>query len=380
MPLLAEPVDFVPSERHEEGPPSATAARVSVPVSRGLRWAELFGVGLVLGGSALLNLIGLNQEGFGNTYYAAAVWSMLQSWHAFLFAAFDAVGFVSVDKPPLGLWLQVLSARVFGFNGPALLVPQAICGVLSVAVLYVLVRRAFGPLAGFVAALALAVTPISVVTDRNNTMDATLVLVLLLAAWAMSVAAERGRLRILLLGAAIVGVAFNVKMLQAYPVVPGFLIAYLACAPLRRRTRLLHVLLAGAVLVLVSLSWSVFVDLTPAALRPYVGSSGSNSAVSLALGYNGLSRITLAIAERLPALSFLGSSLDLQVAPSRAPGIGTPGLFRLFTPSLAGQASWLIPLALVGLLVGGWTALEARSRASDGDIRRQRVALLVFGS
>ncbi|HTD80051.1 MAG TPA: hypothetical protein VK898_20620, partial [Chloroflexota bacterium] len=132
MPLLAEPVDFVPSERHEEGPPSATAARVSVPVSRGLRWAELFGVGLVLGGSALLNLIGLNQEGFGNTYYAAAVWSMLQNWHAFLFAAFDAVGFVSVDKPPLGLWLQVLSARVFGFNGPALLVPQAICGVLSV--------------------------------------------------------------------------------------------------------------------------------------------------------------------------------------------------------------------------------------------------------
>ena len=111
MPLLAEPVDFVPSERHEEGPPSATAARVSVPVSRGLRWAELFGVGLVLGGSALLNLIGLNQEGFGNTYYAAAVWSMLQNWHAFLFAAFDAAGFVSVDKPPLGLWLQVLSAR-----------------------------------------------------------------------------------------------------------------------------------------------------------------------------------------------------------------------------------------------------------------------------
>src|SRR5947209_20192820 len=154
MPLLAEPVDSLPSRRPEEGPPPASAARVSLGLSRSVRWAEVLGVGLVLSGSALLNLIGLNQEGFGNTYYAAAVWSMLQNWHAFLFAAFDAAGFVSVDKPPLGLWLQVLSARVFGFNGPALLVPQAICGVLSVAVLYVLVRRAFGPLAGFVAALA----------------------------------------------------------------------------------------------------------------------------------------------------------------------------------------------------------------------------------
>ncbi len=350
---------------------------------RSLSWREAGPLTLILGLSAGLNLVALNQEGFGNTYYAAAVWSMLQNWHAFLFASFDAGGFVTVDKPPLGLWVQVLSARLLGFNGVAILLPQALAGVASVALVYLLVRRVFGAAAACVAALVLAVTPISVVTDRNNTMDSVLVLTLLLAVFAVSLAAERGSVGWLLIGAVLVGIGFNVKMLQAYPVVPGLGLAYLVCAPVKWPRRLADLTLALVVLIGVSLSWSVFVDLTPANLRPYVGSSGSNSALSLALGYNGLSRITLAIAQHVPALSFLGTNIDLQVAPIMAPGIGNPGLLRLLAPTLAGQASWLLVFAFVGLVAAAVRLVPRRGAVDEphrgGARRQQAVALTAWG-
>src|SRR5450759_1036341 len=168
----------------------------------------------------------LNQEGFANAYYAAAVKSMLANWHTFFFVSFDPGGFVSVDKPPVGFWIQATSAKILGFSGLSILLPEAIAGVLSIALLYYLVRRRFGPVAGLIAALALAISPISVVTNRNNTIDSLLVLALLLATWTISLAAEKGRLRWLLLTALIVGVGFNIKMLQAYLVVPAFGIVY----------------------------------------------------------------------------------------------------------------------------------------------------------
>jgi 4-amino-4-deoxy-L-arabinose transferase-like glycosyltransferase len=365
------------------------AGRASQSAARGwahwrsLSWPEAGALTLILALSAGLNLTALNQEGFGNTYYAAAVWSMLQNWHAFLFASFDAGGFVTVDKPPLGLWAQVLSARLLGFNGLAILLPQALAGVASVLLVYVLVRRAFGVVAACAAALVLTVTPISVVTDRNNTMDSILVLTLLLAVFAVSLAAERGSFGWLLVGAALVGAGFNVKMLQAYPVVPGLALAYLVSAPVKWRRRLADLTLALVVLIGVSLSWSIFVDLTPADLRPYIGSSGNNSALSLALGYNGLSRITLAIAQHVPALSFLGTNIDLQVAPIMAPGIGNPGLLRLLAPTLAGQVSWLLIFACVGVVAGalGLVLLRKQHDTDDSTDERRRtvIALIVWG-
>src|SRR5262249_40027128 len=144
----------------------------------------------IVGASAALELTDLPSEAYGNTYYAAAVKSMLVSWHNFFFVSSDLAGFVSVDKPPLGLWIQVLSAKILALNGVALLLPQALGGVASVGLMYLLVRRAFGGAAGLIAAAALAVMPISVVTARNNTMDATLVLTLLVAAWLVCLAAE----------------------------------------------------------------------------------------------------------------------------------------------------------------------------------------------
>src|SRR5438105_4540343 len=142
---------------------------------------------------SFFNIFQLDQQGYGNLYYAAAVKSMLTGWKNFVFVSFDPGGFVTVDKPPLGLWVQAASSKVFGFSGLSILLPEAIAGVLSVALLYFLVRRVFGPAAGLVAALTLALTPISVVTNRNNTPDSLLVLTLLLATWCVSLAAEKGR-------------------------------------------------------------------------------------------------------------------------------------------------------------------------------------------
>lgn len=327
--------------------------------------------------SAALELVGLAGEAYGNTYYAAAVQSMLASWQNFFFVSSDLGGFVSVDKPPLGLWIQVMSAKLLGFNGVALLLPQALAGIASVALLFLIVRRAFGRAAGLIAAAALAVMPISVVTARNNTMDTTLILTLLVAAWLVSLAAERGHLKLLLGSAVVVGLAFNIKMLQAYLVVPGFALAYFVCAPLTWRRKLFHLLAAGSVMLVVSLSWSVAVDLTPSTSRPYVGSSGSNSALALALTYNGLGRVTQAIAPLLATLH-VTVPLDLDNMPGMAPGIGNPSLWRLFNPSLAGQASWLlVPAMLGGMFAAAAVWLVRREPAAA--VRRERVALLVWG-
>ena len=160
-----------------------------------------------------LRLFRLEQDGFSNLYYAATVQSILTSWHNFFFVSFDPAGFVSVDKPPLGFWIQALSVSIFGFHGWALILPQALAGALSTLMLYHLVKRVFGVNAGILAALILAITPISVATDRSNTPDGQLTFVLLLAALAAIKAAESGKLRWLVACAALVGIGFNVKML-----------------------------------------------------------------------------------------------------------------------------------------------------------------------
>src|SRR5689334_11831020 len=207
-----------------------------------------------------MNFFQLGQNGFGS-YYPPAVRSMMDNWHNFFFASYDPGGFVTIDKPPVGFWFEVASAKIFGFNSVSVLVPQALAGVLSVLLLYYLVRRHFGVVAGLLAALALALSPISVVTNRNITIDSTLALTLLLGAWAVLRAAETGRLRWLLLSAAIVGIGFNIKMMEAYLVVPAFGVLYLLAAPKSLWTRIGHLALALVVLVGISASWIVAVDL-----------------------------------------------------------------------------------------------------------------------
>jgi 4-amino-4-deoxy-L-arabinose transferase-like glycosyltransferase len=321
----------------------------------------------VLAGIAAIAACGdfyqLPNVGYGNTYYAAAVRSMLESWHNFFFVSFDPGGFVSVDKPPLGFWIQAASAKLLGFSGFSILLPEALAGVASVLVLFAIVRRVFGPVAGLLAAFALAVMPVSVVTNRNNTIDSLLVLAVLLAAWAVTRAVERGNWRWLLLGGALVGLGFNIKMLEAYLIVPALAAAYLVGAPIGWWKRVWHLAVAGAAMLALSLSWIVAVGLTPAALRPYVGSSATNSELELALGYNGIERL-LGQVFRVSANAATGAATSAGAGPGGVAENGPAGFFRLLDVQLGGQASWLLALGLIGLLAAGWWGWDARARSA----------------
>jgi 4-amino-4-deoxy-L-arabinose transferase-like glycosyltransferase len=345
-------------------------ARVESHARRG-GWHRIALAG-ILALAAGLNLWGLSRVGYGNEYYAAAVFSMLQSWHNLLFASFDPGGFVTIDKPPLGFWIQAASAKLLGFSGFSLLLPEALASVASVALLYHLVRRAFGRGAGLLAALFLAVTPVSVSVSRNNTIDSLLVFTLLLSAWAAVKAAESGRLRWLLLTAGVVGLGFEIKMLEAYLVVPALGLLYLVASPRRLPVRIGHLALASVVLLTVSFAWPVAVDLTPANLRPWVDSTQDNSEVDLALGYNGIQRLLgRGTTPSLPGAA--AAAADAGGSGAFGPGgrqeNGTPGPLRLLNQQLGGQASWLLALSVAGLVgtaAAGWTARRRLSLSQRG--------------
>ena len=252
---------------------------------------EWLAVSAIITLAAWLRCWRLDQNGTGNSYYAAAVRSMLVSWSNFFFGSFDPTGLVTVDKPPVALWVQGISARTLGFNGFSLLLPQALMGTASVAILYLMVRRVFGFAPALVAALVLAMTPIAVAVDRDNLPDSLLTMLLLLAAGALIRATETGQWRWLITSIVFVGVGFNVKMLAAFIVLPTFYLVYFIAAPLKRLTRAGRLSVATVILAFVSLSWCLVVEVLPKSSRPYIGGSKNNSALELALGYNGLGRV-----------------------------------------------------------------------------------------
>ncbi len=399
--------------------PDIRSEKLTVQTVKG--WPRLLqpvALGVVMLISLFMNFYQLGQNGFGNLYYASAIRSMLDNWQNFFFVAFDPGGFVSIDKPPLGFWLQAASAKIFGFTPFSIFLPQALAGVLSVLLLYHLVRRHFGVVAGLLAALALALSPISVVTNRNNTIDSTLVLTMLLGAWAVMRAAETGKWRWLLLTAALVGIGFNIKMLEAYLVVPAYALLYLLAAPRSLKMRIAQLLVAGVVMLAISLSWAVAVDLTPASQRPYVGSSQNNSEISLALGYNGIQRLlgqfgfggnagntgnsettgsTGGTTGPIPPTgtgsgtvpgnfppSGSGSSNSGQPPQGFGNGgggggmfnTGNPGLLRLFNEPLGGQIVWLLPMALLGMLVLMWQRLPRLRELREN---REQHSLILWG-
>jgi 4-amino-4-deoxy-L-arabinose transferase-like glycosyltransferase len=338
-------------------PDPAPAAAVAPPTSsRAARCALV----AILGLAAVLRLWHLDQNGYGREYYAAGVRSQLDSWLCFFFNSFDPAGFVSLDKPPVALWLQVASAKIFGFSAFSVMLPQVLEGLIAVALIHHLVARRFGQAAGLLAALFLAVTPISVAIDRSNNTDSCLIMVLLFAAWALIRATETASARLLVLALALVGVGFNVKMATALVVAPTFAVVYLLGAPsLSVKRRLVHLGFAAVVMVSASLSWVTAFDLTPPAQRPYAGSTKSNSMLELALLHNGLNRfISRAAAEPAPDS---GTSPAAPPAGSAALWDQTPvGALRLATPHLAGQVGWWLPLAIAGALLGAAPRLGRR--------------------
>ncbi len=351
--------------------------------------------------SAFLNLWNIWTGGFSNAYYAAAVKSTLVNPVAGFFNSLDPAGFITIDKPPVGLWVQAAFAAVLGFSGWVLVLPQALAGTGSVALIYFIVSRPFGKPAGLVAAFALAVTPISVAIARNGTMDMQMIFVVLLAVWAALKAAREQSLPWLLCAAVLVGIGFNIKMIQAFIVVPAILIVYLlATTDFSWKKRVVHMGLAVLVLLAVSLSWAVVVDSIPADQRPFVGGSDDNTELGLILNYNGAHRLGIGDSNGpggSAGPSSGGSTGGLSSAGpggspgspgsdsaqpggslSQEPGEGTgpgnaagssgmssggpggmggggsgkssPGIFRLFQNDLAGDIGWLLVFALIGVL------------------------------
>ncbi len=249
----------------------------------------------LLVGTAVLYLWNLSASGYANDFYAAAVQAGTQSWTAWLFGSLDSGNAITVDKPPASLWVMTLSARIFGFSSWSLLVPQALMGVGSVALLHAAVRRWAGPVAGLLAGAALALTPAAVLMFRFDNPDALLVLLLVTGAYATVRAIDAVTVRAstwwLVAAGAAVGFGFLTKMGQALLVVPAFGLAYLVAGPPRLRTRLMQ-LLAVLGSMIVSAGWFIaLVELWPADSRPSIGGSTTNSLLELALGYNGLGRI-----------------------------------------------------------------------------------------
>jgi 4-amino-4-deoxy-L-arabinose transferase-like glycosyltransferase len=315
------------------------------------RW----GIWALLGTTALLYLWGLSRNGWANAFYSAAVQAGSQNWQAFFFGSSDAANSITVDKPPLSLWVMALSVRAFGLNSWAILVPQALMGVASVGLLYATVKRWYGPGAGLLAGALLAVTPAATLMYRFNNPDALLVLLLLAAAYATVRAIEKASPAWLMTAGALVGLGFLTKMLQAFLVLPAFAIAYAVAAPTGVWRRLRDLVLALVAMVVAGGWWIAIVELTPASSRPYIGGSQTDSVVELLLGYNGIGRITG------NEVGAVGPGAGGAGAAGGGPGGfgGSTGVGRLFDGSWAGYIAWLIPVALIAAGAVLWFTRKA---------------------
>ena len=322
----------------------------------------------LLAATALLYLWGLGASGYANSFYSAAAQAGTESWKAFFFGSSDAANAITVDKTPMSLWPMALSIRVFGLSSWSILVPQALMGVASVALLHATVRRTTrSAAAGLVAGAVLALTPVATLMFRFNNPDALLVLLLIGSVASTVRALESSRLvaegrsghpvRWLALGGALVGFAFLTKMLQAFLVLPALALVYLVAAHTPIGRRIVHLLVAFGSMIVAGGWWIAIVELWSASSRPYIGGSQTNSILELTLGYNGLGRLT---GEETGSVG--GGN-----------GWGTPGILRLFDSEIGGQIAWLLPAALILLGAGLWFT----RRAPRTDLTR--AGLMVWG-
>ena len=362
---------------------------------RGLWHGGWLAAALITLGAAALRLAHLGAV-VSDPFYDGAVRSMTLSWHNFFFGAVEPSGAVAIDKPPVDLWLQVVSVEVFGWGSAALKLPQALAGTLAVPLLFAAVKRVFGVRAGLAAALALAVLPIEVITARSDTMDAVMMALMVLALALAVRASESGRTVWLLGAAAALGLAFNVKLLESLPALaPLALLAWLGL-PGRRRRRAVQIALAGVVYVAVSLAWLSATLLYPAHERPYAYGSTNGSAWNSAFVFNGLDRLEGKSLEG-PEQGFIPGHRypERTLAQREAIPIVPPSPTRLLARigPLSGERLGLE--ALAGLLLGGalllallWdrragpgaedTGLQPRagSSAEDMSLARRRLALI----
>lgn len=372
--------------------------------------------------AAILNGYGIWNDQYANSYYTTAVGSMLRNFHNFFYASLDSAGSVTVDKPPVVFWIQTAFAYVFGLHGWSVILPQALAGIGSVLLIYFMVKPTFGLAAARISALAMATVPVVAAVSRTNNIDSMLVFTLLLGSWFLFKGSKQGSAWRILVAFALIGLAFNMKMLQAYMILPAFYLFYLLAFNAKWRRKIILLIGSTAVLAVVSLSWAVTVDSIPTDERPYIGSSETNSVLELAFGYNGLSRLTgqqnRSANAGMPNASDEGKargnatsqrSASDQSGSGSAPtgnprgngemggmngmtfpggqmpnggempngrnfgggngggggmggmfGTGEKGPLRLFQTELSGQASWLLPIVLLGC-IAIFTGLRRRN-------------------
>ncbi len=312
---------------------------------------------LLLAATACLYLIGLSASGYGNSFYAAAAQAGSESWKAMFFGSLDAGNAITVDKPPLSLWLMALSVRIFGLSSWSVMAPQALLGVATVGVVFASVRRTAGHWPALLAGAVLALTPVATLMFRFDNPDAMLLFLLSLATYFVLRATERASARSLVLAGILVGLGFLTKMMQAFLVLPAFALVYLIAAPTTIKKRLLHLVAAFGAMVVAFGWWVAIVELVPASWRPYVGGSTDDSIVNLILSYNGLGRILGQSAGNGGGGASFGS---------------TAGIARLFEGVSGGMVAWLVPAALI--MTGfALVALRARPRTD-----LTRAALIIW--
>ncbi|WP_416396071.1 MULTISPECIES: ArnT family glycosyltransferase, partial [unclassified Curtobacterium] len=322
------------------------------PAVQRARWERPAFFGLLLA-TGVLYLVNLGVNGYANAFYSAAVQAGSQSWEAFFYGSSDAGNSITVDKPPAFLWVMELSVRLFGLNSWAILVPEALMGVATVALLYAIVRRRFSAGAALTAGAALATTPVATLMFRFNNPDALLTLLMVLSLWLVLRGVDTGKLRYVVWAGVAVGFAFLTKQLQGFLILPVLVGVYLYCSSLPFVKRVVHLLWAALAVVVAGGWWVAVVELVPSSSRPYVGGSQTNSFLELTFGYNGLGRVT---GDETGSVTGGGGTAG-------AGSWGATGILRLFGSEFAGQITWLLPTALV-LLVAALVAIGFRQRTS----------------
>ena len=305
-------------------------------------------------------VIGLTSNGWANSFYSAAVQAGSQSWKAFFFGSSDAGNSITVDKPPASLWVMALSVRIFGLSSFSILLPEVIMGVATVGVVHATVKRCSTAAAGLLAGAVLALTPVAVLMFRFNNPEALLVLLMTLGAWATMRSIEQGSPKWMAIVGVFIGLGFLTKALQVLLVVPFFGLGYVLFANTTLRRRIVGAIVGVGAMLLSAGWWVAIVELMPASMRPYIGGSQDNSFLSVTFGYNGLGRLS-------------GSEVGSVGGGQRGPGSGTESITRLFTQTIGGQISWLLPTAALLLIAG----LAFRGRRPRTDLLR--AAYVVWG-
>ncbi|MFK4105515.1 glycosyltransferase family 39 protein [Streptomyces sp. NPDC019531] len=336
-------------------PPTPPAA----PPDRAPRWSlpALLAI-LVLAGV----LYGWNLSGSSlNSFYSSAIYSGTQSWKAWFFGSLDAGNFITVDKPPFALMIMGLSCRIFGFGTWQMMAPEIAAALGTIWILHTSVKKVFGHVAATVAALVLALTPITVAINRDNNPDTILVL-LMVGGAALALRAVRNDKLLPLIGSAVLfGLAFNTKMLQGYIALPAVFAVYVYASKLGWKKKVVNLALAAVALTVASFWWATAVSLVPADDRPYIGGSTDGSAWDLIMGYNGLGRV------------LGGEGNGGGGGGGGGTFAGTAGIGRMFNDVLGGQISWLIPFAFLALVAG--LVLCGRAPRTDAT----RAALVMWG-